>query len=112
MFLANKGNKQRFIDMLGQKLEEEGCEVHYSEGDADFDIVKTAVEVSANVNTVVVGEDTDLLILLLYHAKRTQIKSSSVLSKSKMPRRRVKYGIFSCASTLSMHPVSSCLSRV
>eukprot|EP00794_Sanderia_malayensis_P004114 gene4114-4670_t len=28
-----------------------------------------AVEVSANVNTVVVREDTDLLILLLYHAK-------------------------------------------
>ena len=23
MFLANKGNKQRFINMLGQKLEEE-----------------------------------------------------------------------------------------
>ena len=72
IFLANKGNKQRFINMLGQKLEEEGCEVYYSEGDADFDIVRKAVDVSANVNTVVVGEDTDLLILLLYHAKENR----------------------------------------
>ncbi len=70
IFLANKGNKQRFINMLGQKLEDEGCEVHYSEGDADFDIVKKAVDASANVNTVVVGDDTDLLPLLLYHAKK------------------------------------------
>eukprot|EP00112_Aurelia_sp_Birch-Aquarium-sp1_P004693 Seg1531.3 transcript_id=Seg1531.3/GoldUCD/mRNA.D3Y31 product="hypothetical protein" protein_id=Seg1531.3/GoldUCD/D3Y31 len=68
--LANKGNKQRFINMLGQKLEDEGCKVHYSEGDADFDIVKKAFDASANVNTVVVGDDTDLLILLLYHAKK------------------------------------------
>ena len=56
--------------MLGQNLEKEGCEVHHSEGDADFDIVKKAVDASANVNTVVVGDDTDLLILLLYHAKK------------------------------------------
>ena len=50
-------------------LEEEGCEVHHSERDANFDIVKSAIDVSANVNTVVVGEDTDLLILPLCDAK-------------------------------------------
>ena len=32
--------------------------------------VKKAVDPSANVNTVVVGDDTDLLILLLCHAKK------------------------------------------
>ena len=70
MFLANKSNKQRFIYMLGSKLGKEECEVVYSEGDADFDIVNKAISVSTDIAAVIVGEDTDLLILLLHHAKK------------------------------------------
>lgn len=67
-FLANKTNKQQFINMLGDHLEMSKCEVHHSPGDADLLIVQKAVESATKVNTVLVGDDTDLLILLCYHA--------------------------------------------
>ena len=61
MFLAN---------MLGSKPEKEGCEVVYSEGDADFDIVNKTISVSTDMAAVVAGGDTDVLNLLLHHAKQ------------------------------------------
>ena len=39
-----------------------------AEEDADFEIVKAAVAMSAHISTTLIGEDTDLLVLLLYHA--------------------------------------------
>ena len=41
----------------------------YAKSDADFLIVQKAVETAENSNTVVVGDDTDLLVLLIYHTK-------------------------------------------
>lgn len=38
-------------------------------GDADLEIVKAAVTMSTTKSTTLIGEDTDLLILLLYHGK-------------------------------------------
>ena len=68
-FLRNKDNKQRFINMLGSKLEIAGCTVLYAKGDADTMIVKAAVECSLQINKIVVGDDTDLLVLLCYHCE-------------------------------------------
>ena len=68
LFLANKTNKQQFIKMVGDHLEMKKCEVHHAPGDADLLIVQKAVELATRVNTVLVGDDTDLLILLCYHA--------------------------------------------
>ena len=46
----------------------EDCRVFHAVGDADTDIVSKSVE-SAQMNpTVLVGDDTDLLCLLLFHA--------------------------------------------
>jgi hypothetical protein len=67
-FLANKNNKQRFINMLGKELKKQHCQVYHAVGDADVLIVQKAVEWAATTNTVLVGDDTDLLILLCYHA--------------------------------------------
>ena len=67
-FLANVENKQSFIYMHSQHLEEKGVRALHADSDADVQIVKTAVECANVYNTVVIGEDTDLLILLLYHA--------------------------------------------
>ena len=39
-------------------------------GDADVDIVKAAVEASLVHDTTLIGEDTDLLVLLLYYGQR------------------------------------------
>ena len=65
-FLINASNKQKFIEMLSQALEEAGCSVHKAEGDADLLMCLKAMESSKTMSTVLVGDDTDLLILLLY----------------------------------------------
>ena len=53
--------------MLSEKLERNRCTISMPNSDADLLIVQTAVEYSHNHVTTVVGEDTDLLILLCYH---------------------------------------------
>ena len=67
-FLANKVNKQNFINMLSNSLEESGCEVQHADGDADIVIVSKALKVAETSETIVVGEDTDWMILLCHHA--------------------------------------------
>ena len=66
-FLVNKENKQRFISALGATLETT-CTVVHAKADADLDIVLAATECAETKVTAVVGEDTDLLILLAHHA--------------------------------------------
>ena len=41
----------------------------HADDDADVLIVKKAIEVSPTANTDVIRDDTDLLVLLLYHAR-------------------------------------------
>ena len=67
-FLNNKINKQRFINYLSDKLERVGCSIDHAKHDADFLIVQTAVASTRMKDTVLVGDDTDLLVLLLHHA--------------------------------------------
>lgn len=67
-FLANKENKQRFIFMLSEELQKKNCETHHAAGDADLLIVLKAIESAATTDTVLVGDDTDLIVLLCYHA--------------------------------------------
>lgn len=66
-FLSSGSNKQGLINMISDKLRENGCKVINSEGDADYDIVQEAIASSEFKTTTLIGEDTDLLILLLYH---------------------------------------------
>ena len=67
-FLSNKANKQNFLSILSSQFEEAGCLTAHARSDADVLIIQTAIQSSKTVNTVVVGEDTDLLVLLLHHA--------------------------------------------
>ena len=67
-FLSNKKNKQRFIDFLCEALTKNSCTTVCADGDADCMIVAQALESSKSKTTVVVGDDTDLLVLLCYHA--------------------------------------------
>ncbi len=66
-FLANSTNKQQFINMPSGYLEKM-CAVYHASGDTDLLIVQKAMESSSTTDTVLVGDDTDLLILLCYHA--------------------------------------------
>ena len=64
-FLANSLNKQKFIRLVGNKLEKKGCTVIHSRDGADLNIAMYATSYSAHKNVTVIAEDTDILILLL-----------------------------------------------
>ena len=68
-FLNSKANKQRFIHYLGDNLERAGCTVDHAKDDADVLIVLTAVSSARHKYTVLIGDDTYLLVLLLNHAE-------------------------------------------
>ena len=68
-FLANTINKQWFINLLATQLQDAGCTVLHATGDADVLIVQTTIESARARNTVLVGDDTDLLVLLWYHLR-------------------------------------------
>ena len=44
------------------------CKTYHASGDADLLIVQESVESASAVNTLLIGDDTDLLILLIDHA--------------------------------------------
>ncbi|KAK3092613.1 hypothetical protein FSP39_004972 [Pinctada imbricata] len=64
-FLANTDNKKQFISHLSLSLQQSGCEVLQARDDADTLIVETAINKSTTAHVAVIGEDTDLLVLLI-----------------------------------------------
>ncbi|XP_065915240.1 uncharacterized protein [Dysidea avara] len=117
-FLANCTNKQKFIIMLGKYLERRNCKVYHSPGDADVMIVQKAVESATVTDTVLVGDDTDLLVLLCYHAclnshtiffkpepKRTTTKKLRVWNISAAKK---KLGPEVCKNLLFLHAILGC----
>jgi len=65
--LTKTDNKQRFISALEASLVNTHIVIH-AQADADLQIVLTATNCDDSKDTAVVGEDTDLLILLAHHA--------------------------------------------
>ena len=84
-FLANSENKQDFIFMLSRCLEENGCNTIHAEADADVLIVQTAVKCAENRDVALIGEDTDLLVLLCYHAN---LQNNRIFFKSE-PKQKL-----------------------
>ncbi|KAG1669042.1 Tryptophan 5-hydroxylase 2 [Nymphon striatum] len=68
-FLSRGSNKQHLISLISDELERVGCTVIQAEGDADVDIAKTAVNIANVHSTTLIGEDTDLLVLLLHYCE-------------------------------------------
>jgi hypothetical protein len=69
-FLANPVNKSQFITLLSHCLEAVGHRVWQAANDADTDIVRAALEMASSRRlTAVVADDTDILVLLVYHLK-------------------------------------------
>ena len=66
--LANTQNKQKLINKLREKFSENGTQMLQAGCDADLWIVKTALDSAIKYITVLVGEGTNLLILLCYYA--------------------------------------------
>ncbi len=70
IFLSNMKNKSQFITLLSHCLRADGHIVNDSTGDADTMIVASALQFASQGNaTTVVADDTDVLILLMYHWK-------------------------------------------
>ena len=69
-FLANTNNKDQLIKLLCARLEEAVFSAMQCKGDADVSIAKTGIEYAeVGRDVVVVAEDTDVLVLLMYHWK-------------------------------------------
>ena len=74
LFLNDATNKQRFVENLGQDLEAAGCKVFYASADADDLIVQKALESSDVQDTMLVGDDTNLLVIAIYHSRNSKNK--------------------------------------
>lgn len=68
MFLANNYNRQRFIKMLGDTLLSAGCKVAYA-AEANSNIALMAAQSSNTYKTAVIGDNIDLLALLIHFYK-------------------------------------------
>ena len=81
---------QRFINMLASELELHGCTVQHATADADILIVGTILGQGTKQDTVLIGDDTDLLVLLCSLANDTISKvffKSEARSGSRKPVR-------------------------
>ena len=65
-FLGNKRNKKNLIFLVVSEHQRIGIKTLITEEDADVHIVKTSIEkLKTHSNVIVVGTDTDLLVLLV-----------------------------------------------
>ena len=117
-FLSDTSNKQRFVTLLGEQLEGSGCQVFHGKGDADVLIVLKALELANTKDTVLIGDDTDLLVLLL---SKDMPQSSKNIFFAPAPKKihsknrirdikqvKVDLGSFICQHLLFMHALSGC----
>ena len=63
-------NKDRFVHLIGEKLEQVGCKVLFAKEDADLEIARISINESLMKNVTLIGEDTDLLLLLLFYSAK------------------------------------------
>ena len=70
-FLSNERNKSQFISLLSHFLEADAQVVDICSGDADTMIVTCALQYATQgtKEVTVVADDTDVLVLLMYHWK-------------------------------------------
>ena len=74
--------KSEFL-MLGETLEKNNCKSYYASADAHLLIVQKEVESATIMKTVLVSDDTDLLVLLCYHAS---LDTCNLLFKPEPPQ--------------------------
>ena len=116
LFLSDQTNKQQFIKYLAQDLESAGCQVCHATADADVLIVQKAVDSSELHDTILVGDDTDLLVLALYHSKPSGHQLYFAPAPKKNSKQRVwdinqtknDLGTFFCKHILFQHAILGC----
>lgn len=116
IFLNNTMNKQNFIKHLGDSLQLVGCEVFHAPSDADVLIAEKAIESADTQDTALVGDDTDLLVLLLHHSKLTSNEFFFAPEPKKNAKNRIwdikqtktDLGPYICSNILFLHALSGC----
>ena len=68
-FLKNSKNKGKFIELLSNHLANDGHYIRNSKGDGDTLIVSTRIQYTKKQDNevLVVANDADILVLLIYH---------------------------------------------
>ena len=116
-FLLNKNNKQHFLELLCEHFNNKGFVATQASGDAELDIVKAALRSSELQPTILIGEDTDLLMLLLYHSndchdiyftseKKSNMKKKTKLWDIAMVRKALGHDV--CKRILLIHALLGC----
>ena len=114
-FLDNESNKQRFIDLLSDSMEVSEINVYRAVADADVLIVNVALERARSKPTVVIGNDSDLIVLLLYKFDADSMEDIIVHSKQRIISiRKLKIDLLNRApdlidSLLFLHAVTPAL---
>ena len=116
--LSNKSNKQRFITLLALHLKRRGIGVLHAGADADVLVVQTAVASAERHNTVLVGDDTDLLVLLcsrqvdikydIYFRPEPKSNSQRISRFWNIKNVRSALGDHICNNLLFAHAVLGC----
>lgn len=96
VFLCNSKNKQKFITLLSGFLESNGITVKHASDDADYLITKTVCECALNKHVMLIGDDTDLLVLLCYHVA---VDGHRVFFKSEMRTNSKKLRVWDIQKT-------------
>ena len=117
LFRSTVANKQNFIDMLSHYLQLAGCLTEHAEEDADLLIAQRVVQSAATKNTVLVADDTDLVILLCYYADPDgfdlfmQCLTRGTTKKNRIWHIKVtqsELGADICNNILVMHAILGC----
>ena len=98
---------------MARDLEAVGCKVFHATADVDVLIIQKAIESS---DTVLVGDDTNLLVLALYHFKLTGHNLFFAPAPKKNAKQRIwdinptkeDLGMFFCKHKLFQHAILSC----
>ena len=121
IFLSNYSNKHNFILIRAEKFSSCGFFLHHAYADADLLIVNIALNCAMSRTTVLIGDDTDLLILLcvtiivnlhsVVYLKTEPQNDSSKLRIWNINWTQTKLGIEIC-SILVLHAILGCFWEV
>ena len=89
VFLRNSHNKMELIRILRDRFSLSGISIEQSQGDAGVSIVRKALDFATTKDVNVVADDTDILVLLMYHwnsgMNEIHFYTTKTVNKKKVP---------------------------
>lgn len=94
-FLFHFSNKANFVSLVSEKLEPRSCRELYTTVDADHDITATDVNESLWKDFTIIGENTNVLILMFFY-NRDPSSFKLIYRNEKEVTKNGKVTIFTC----------------